>query len=356
MGELGFTYPPFSAVIMWPMSYLPWQAVQTITDILVGLACAAFCYCILRDSVRMRGPQGLLIVGLATAAAFLWEPIRENVSFGQVNLFLAMFIAGDFLFVAKRWPKFFGIGIGLAAAIKLTPAIFVLYLLITKRWQPALVAVASFAVFSFGVAVVAPHEVWDFFSRIVWDTSRVGAPDNVFNQSINGMIARFASPNPPSRAIWAPLALLVLVFGMWRARRLFLAGDDMAGMTVTGIVALMITPISWTHHAVWVLPATVVLVHRAWELGRDYPTLSSRERRSYWVALGLAVASLGWWVESHHYLTDQTHQWWVGSGTDLLLAMLPTLWCLAVVVLLPARRVLPAWRDPVALAAATKVA
>ena len=258
MGELGFTYPPFSAVIMWPMSFLPWQAVQTITDILVVLGRRrVLCYCILRDSVRLRGPQGLMIVGVATAAAFLWEPIRENVSFGQVNLFLAMFIAGDFLLLAKRWPKFFGIGIGMAAAIKLTPAIFVLYLLITRRWRPAIVAVASFAVLSFGVAVVAPHEVWDFFTKIVWDTSRVGAPDNVFNQSINGVIARFASPNLPSRAIWAPLALLVLVFGMWRARRLFLAGDDMAGMTVTGIVALMITPISWTHHAVWVLPATV---------------------------------------------------------------------------------------------------
>jgi len=182
------------------------------------------------------------------------------------------------------------------------------------------------------------------------------------------------------RLVWAGLLMLVLVRPRpsWFTRSSLLAclalGVVTAGLTMLFMAAAARIPLgtasaleflgplsvaTWRGRGtarLWVLPAAVVLVHRAWELGRDYPMLSTRDRRSYWVALGLAVASLGWWVESHHYLTDQTHQWWVGSGTDLLLAMLPTLWCLAVVVLLPARRVLPAWRDPVALAAATKVA
>jgi alpha-1,2-mannosyltransferase len=344
MDQLGFTYPPFSAVLMTPMTLLPWQAVQSITVIAIALSCAGFTYLLLQDSIRMRGPQGLLILGVATSAAFLFEPIRENISYGQVNIYLGLAIAFDFLFLARRLPKAFGIGVGLAAAVKLTPGIFILYLLVTRRWRAAIVASATFVVLSFGVAIVAYEEVRDFFTVILWDTSRVGHPDNVFNQSVNGFLARLASPDLPSRGLWAALAFVVVVFGMWRAWKLFQAGDDLAGVTVTGLVALMVTPISWTHHAVWVMPVMVILGHRAVELGRRLKELSKAERRSYWTVIGLIMLGIGWTIEAHHYVTDRTKDWSVATWSDQLLATLPTIWCLLVLVLLPARRVLPLWR------------
>ena len=344
MGQLGFTYPPFAAVLMTPMTLLSWPAVQSITVIAIALACAGFCWLLLQDTVRMRGPQALLIVGVATSAAFLFEPVRENISYGQVNLFLGLLIAGDFLLVARRFPKFFGVCIGIAAAIKLTPAIFVLYLILTKRYRPAIVAIATFAVLSIGVAVVAWHEVWSFFTSILWDTSRVGVPDNVFNQSINGVLARLSSPALPSRAIWLPLALGVLVFGMWRAVRLYRAGDDMAGMTLTGLVALMVTPISWTHHAIWVAPAVLILGQRAWELHRT-SAAGPADRRTMWSLIALGLFGCAWIIESHHYVTDRTRNWSVATWMDQVMAALPVIWCLLVIAVLPARQLLPAWRS-----------
>ena len=343
MGQLGFTYPPLAAVLMSPMSLLPWQVVQSLTVIAVAVACAGFCYLLLKDSVRMRGPQGLLIVGVAASVAFLYEPIRENISYGQVNLFLGLMIAFDVLYLARRHPKLFGVGIGLAAAIKLTPAIFIVYLVLTKRWRPAITAAITAAVLSFGVAVVAWNEVWNFFTSILWDTSRVGHPDSVFNQSINGFLARLVSPDLPSRGLWALLSLALLVYGLWRARRVYLAGDDLAGVTITGMVGLMVSPVSWTHHAVWVLPATVVLVHRAWELWGDYCTGDRAARRPLVTMVVLIVLGTGWSIEAHHYVTDRTRDWSAATWSDQLLATLPTLWCLAVITLLPARRVLPAY-------------
>lgn len=343
MGSLGFTYPPLAAVLMSPMSLLSWRAVQSITVIAIALAGAAFCYLLLQDSIRMRGPQGLLIVGVATSVGFLFEPIRENISYGQVNLFLGLMVVFDVFFLARRYPRLFGIGIGLAAAIKLTPAIFILYLVLTKRWRPAITAAITAVVLSLAAAVVAWSEVWDFFTSILWDTSRVGHPDSVFNQSINGLLARLASPDLPSRRLWVLLSIILAVFGLWRARKVFLAGDDLAGMTITGMVGLMVSPVSWTHHAVWVLPAVVVLLHRAWELGRDFGTADPTTRRQFWSLVGLTFAGLGWTIEAHHYVTDRTRDWSVATWSDHLLATLPTLWCLAIIALLPARKLVPAW-------------
>jgi alpha-1,2-mannosyltransferase len=345
MDQLGFTYPPFSAVLMTPMTLLPWRAVQSITVIAIALACAGLVYLLLKDSVRMRGPQGLLIVGVGASAAFLWEPVRENISYGQVNIYLGLAIAFDFVYLARRFPKLFGIGVGLAAAIKLTPGIFILYLLVTRRWRAAAMATGTFFVLSFGVAVVAYDEVRDFFTAILWDTSRVGHPDNVFNQSVNGFLARLVSPDPPSRGLWMALAVVVVAFGMWRAHRLFAAGDDIAGVTITGFVALMVTPISWTHHAVWVVPAVIILGHRAVELGRRFRNLDKSETRSFWLVIGLLAAGAGWTIEAHHYVTDRTKDWSVATWSDQLLATLPTIWCLLIIVLLPARKVLPLWQD-----------
>lgn len=344
MGTLGFTYPPLAAVLMSPMVVLPWSAVQIITVSLIALAGAGFTYLILRDSVRMRGPQGLLIVGAATSVGFLWEPVRENISYGQVNLFLGLLVVGDLLLLGRRYPKLAGVGVGLAAAIKLTPAIFVLYLALTRRWRPAVTAAVSAAVFSLAAAVVAWREVWDFFTEILWDTSRVGHPDSVFNQSINGFLARVASPADHSRTVWVALAVLVVGFGLWRATRLFARGDDLAGITVTGLVGLMVSPVSWTHHAVWALPAMVVLVHRAWELRSRIRAGENAVRARFWGLVALAVLGTGWILEAHKYVTDRTRDWSAALWSDHMLATLPTVWCLAVIALLPARSSLPAWR------------
>ncbi len=342
MGSLGFTYPPLSAVLMAPMATLAWESVQVITVCAIAIAAFIMMGLMLQDSVLLKGARGLMIVGVATAAGFLFEPVRQTIAYGQVNIFLGLLVIFDLLFLARKAPRWVGVGIGLAAAIKLTPAIFIVYLVVTKRWRAAIVACITAAVASLAAAFFAPHEVWEFFTKTLWDTSRVGHPDSVFNQSINGLLARIASPDEPSKPLWALLIVLVAGFGFWRARKLYLAGDDLAGLTVTGIVGLMMSPVSWTHHAIWVLPALIVLIHRAVELWRDVSAGSAGLRGQAYLMTALAIIAFGWLVEPHHYVQDRTRDWSGADWWQQTMATFPTIWMLAVIVLLPARQHVPA--------------
>src|SRR6185503_21371042 len=81
--------------------------------------------------------------GVACCIALIFEPVRETITFGQVNTLLLTLVAGDMLLGVARGRRWAGVGIGLATAIKLTPGVFILYLLITRRWRPAGVATGT---------------------------------------------------------------------------------------------------------------------------------------------------------------------------------------------------------------------
>jgi alpha-1,2-mannosyltransferase len=95
---------------------------------------------------------------------------------------------------------------------------------------------------------------------VLWQTGRVGPPTDPNDQSLLGLLARLAAPAAPNHAVWPALAAVALIGGMSRAALLFRRGDDLAGATVTGLTACLISPVSWVHHLYWVVPAVVVLV------------------------------------------------------------------------------------------------
>src|SRR6476620_8671023 len=106
--------------------------------------------------------------------------------------------------------------------------------------------------------MIAPSETWRYFTSLMWDTSRVGFLDTTTNQSINGLLARLDAPFAPGRLPWLLLAAIVLVCGSWRARRAAMAGDELAGLTIAGLVGVLVSPVRGGHHSVWVFPAIVV--------------------------------------------------------------------------------------------------
>ena len=152
-----------------------------------------------------------------------------------------------------------GIGIGLAAAIKLTPAVFIGYLLLSRQYRAAATAAGTAAGATVLTAIVAPEPSRDFWTDALWDTGRVGRLEYVSNQSLRGVVARLEAPT----TWWVAAVLLVLAYWAWwvRARRGPI--DHAAGFAVTGIVACLISPITWVHHLVWVLPAMFWLLDRA---------------------------------------------------------------------------------------------
>ncbi len=260
--SLGFTYPPVAALLMSPMALLSYPVVLVISLAAIIGSAAVFVYLVLRERIRLPKPLMIAVAGVATAFAFTLEPFRQTLSFGQINIYLALLVLLDLLVLGRRGSKWTGIGIGLATAIKLTPGIFIIYQLFVGRWRAALTAIGTVVAANLVSAMIAPSETWRYFTSLLWDSSRVGFLDTTLNQSVNGLLARLDAPLSPGRLPWLILAGVLAVVGLWRARRAALGGDELAGLTLAGLVGVLVSPVSWVHHIIWILPAMVILTVR----------------------------------------------------------------------------------------------
>jgi alpha-1,2-mannosyltransferase len=214
---------------------------------------------VLRERIRLPKPLMFAVAGVATAFAFTLEPFRQTLSFGQINIYLALLVLVDLLVLGRRGSRWTGVGIGLATAIKLTPGIFIIYLLVVGRWRAALTAIGTVVAANLVSAMIAPSETWRYFTSLMWDSSRVGFLDTTMNQSVNGLLARLDAPFSPGRLPWLFIAGVLAIVGLWRARRAALGGDELAGLTLAGLVGVLVSPVSWVHHIIWIFPAMVIL-------------------------------------------------------------------------------------------------
>ncbi|MFE6197787.1 glycosyltransferase 87 family protein [Streptomyces sp. NPDC057838] len=250
----GFTYPPFAAVAMAPMALLDLRTAIAVA-LLLNLAALALVLRLLTGPAWRR--PGWFGWALLACLLALFEPLRDTISFGQVNLLLLALVLTDAALLATGRGRWAGAGIGLAAAIKLTPALFIGLLLVTRRWRAAAVA-TGVALGATALAAGVDRDASRFYwTEALWDTGRVGSQAYVSNQSVQGVLARLGEHD---RAVWAAAVLLVL--GAWavRARRAVAAGDWAAGFALTGLAACLVSPITWVHHLVWLLPSFAVLV------------------------------------------------------------------------------------------------
>ncbi|MFI1354344.1 glycosyltransferase 87 family protein [Streptomyces sp. NPDC020898] len=253
----GFTYPPFAAVSMLPMAHLGLRAAIAATLLLNLAALVAVMWMTAGPLLRRYGWYGC---ALAACALALFEPVRDTISFGQVNLVLLALVLTDAWLLTTGRTRWVGIGIGLAAAIKLTPALFIGLLLLAGRRRAAGVATAVAAGATALAAWVAPDASRFYWSEALWDTQRIGKLAYVSNQSLQGVLARLAAPGEPSRAVWLVVVLVVLAVWAWRARRAVAVGDWQAAFALTGLTACLVSPITWVHHLVWLLPSFAVLL------------------------------------------------------------------------------------------------
>ncbi|WP_405885654.1 glycosyltransferase 87 family protein [Streptomyces sp. NBC_01136] len=250
--HLPATYPPFAALLFVPTAWLPPTALK-VTFVAGNVALLAV---LVRLSGRLAGlPVRLPAVCAATALALWLEPVFQTVLFGQVNLAVACLILWDLTRPPGAPGK--GIALGIAAGMKLTPALFIGYLLLTGRRREATTATATFAGTVVLGSLVLPAASVDFWTRRLYETDRVGKAWIVDNQSLQGLIARALGDPSPGLA-WALPAVAVGCAGLWLARTCT-AYDDRGGILVTALTALLISPISWSHHWVWCVPLIAVL-------------------------------------------------------------------------------------------------
>jgi Glycosyltransferase family 87 len=248
-----FTYSPFAAMVFTPISVLPLALARVLWDLASVAALAVSCVLTLKLAGR---ETSRATVALFVAGALLLEPVYQTLFLGQINLILLALILTDVWRVSRGRPA--GIGVGIAAAIKLTPAIFIVFFLLTRRIKAAVTAAAAFVGCGLIAYLAAPGASRLYWRHLFYDTKRVGAP-YISNQSPYGAAIRIASGVAHVGGWYAVIPLVLGAIGLAAATVLARHDDWLGAAAITGATGLLVSPISWAHHWVWILPALVVL-------------------------------------------------------------------------------------------------
>ncbi|MGV0990835.1 MAG: mannosyltransferase [Mycobacterium sp.] len=258
---LPFTYPPFAALIFYPLSKLPFAVVALAWQ----LGTIAALYGVVRLSQRLisSADGGRRRAMLWTALGIWTEPLRSTFDYGQVNVILVLAVL--WAVCSTRW-WLSGLLVGLAAGVKLTPAISGLYFVGVRRWGTAAFAAVVFAgTVALSVAVIGSQARY-YFTDLLGDASRVGPIGTSFNQSWRGGVSRILGHD----AGYGPVVLIgiavtvVLAVMAWRALGISAARDRLGSLLVVELFGLLISPISWTHHWIWLLPLMIWLFDGPW--------------------------------------------------------------------------------------------
>lgn len=256
-----FDYTPFAALCSLPLTLVTSRVTQVL-GLLVNAALLVYVVqrCLVRLGVRTSA--GLWGLGaLLTGLACWLEPVRLSLQLGQVNLLILAVVVADLLGPdTRRWA---GVGIGVVAGIKLTPALFVVYLILTGRRRAAVVATVTFvATVALGFLLL-PRDSGYFWLRGGFDDVARITSDPVANTSLKGLFVRMHVDGAPTVAATAALAVAALAVAVLAWRR----GQAVLGVAVVGMASAALSPFSWSHHWVWVVPLVVHLGHRAYVLG-----------------------------------------------------------------------------------------
>ncbi len=246
---LPFTYPPVAAVLFSLPAMVPYLVAAAVLTV-AGLVA-------LSTTTALAAPGRVALPVLAVACAFAVEPVRTTLLFGQVNLVLMGLVAADCLLPRTRYPR--GLLIGIAAAVKLTPAVFVLFFLARGRPQPAVTAVVAFAGVTGLGMLLAPSDSVRYWHTTIFDPDRIGGAGFVTNQSLRGALHRLGLAPGVEQAAWLVLAVAVVALAWTGARR---TADPVVALLVVAAAGLLVSPVSWSHHWVWIVPALAVGVVR----------------------------------------------------------------------------------------------
>jgi alpha-1,2-mannosyltransferase len=352
--DLPFTYPPLAAIAFSPFAWLPLplaSAAITVTTLALLLLSTMILLTGLNvwaDSAITSEPAWLRRMWLAGAivapAVVYFEPIRSNFAFGQINVVLMTLVIADCVPRRTPWPR--GLLLGLAIALKLTPAVFLVYFMLRRDGRAMAVSAASFAGATLTGFVLAWRDSWEYWTTTISDTGRIGTAALNTNQNIAGALARLGLGDGARFVLWTLACCAVLMVTLWAARRVLgaagpatsglgAAGPATSGLGAAGpatsepsepvlalicvaMLGLMVSPVSWSHHWVWALPAVLVTAVLAYQL-----------RNAALAVVSIAGIALMVWVPftllpEHR---EQDASWW-----RQLAGMSYVWWALAVIV------------------------
>jgi alpha-1,2-mannosyltransferase len=290
-----FTYPPFAAVIFAAASVLPWTAMRWAMT-LASLGALGLSLWLVWGALGYRRAAQLGATFGVSALALLTEPVQQTLALGQVNLLLMLLIVADLLtggaaVYGGRTRWWHGIGIGIAAGVKLTPLIFVPYLLLVRRYRQAATAAAVFAgTVALGYAILPRDSGTYWVHGLFLKANRIVFLGTRGNQSLRGAASRLAGSVASGSTPWIVAAVLAVIAGLAAAAVLYRAGQPVAAMLACALTGLLVSPLSWDHHWVWVAPGIALLAH----LGARS---AGAARAAWWAAAAGLVLVFGCWPQ-----------------------------------------------------------
>jgi alpha-1,2-mannosyltransferase len=258
--HLPYLYPPVTVVVLAPFAVVPfWLASAAFA--VVTIAALVLVLVVVLRALEVR-PTALLVGALLPMMLAL-EPVRETLHFGQINALLMVLVVADCLVRSPRWPR--GVLVGIAAAVKLTPAAFVLFFLLRGDRRAALTAGVSFlCTTAIGFLVSRPNSV-QFWTHEVFHSFQFRGMSNEMNQSLKVVLVRFGADTEVLWPLLAAVALGLTAIGM---RRAFAAGCPAWALGLNALGALLISPVSYSHHWVWAAPILLTGAVFAWRTRR----------------------------------------------------------------------------------------
>ncbi|ARF55297.1 glycosyltransferase 87 family protein [Streptomyces gilvosporeus] len=350
------TYPPFAALLFTPLTLVGVPAMRTLAT----AGNLALFVAVVHLSLRLAGRPRRLprpAATLALSALLVWvEPVWTTLRYGQINLLVAALVLWDL--TRKDTNRWAGVGIGIAAGIKLTPALFAVFLALAgavragqllrsgagarAAWHPwlrqAVVATVTFLVTALLAALALPRDSHRFWTEIVFAADRVGEVEITANQSLRGALARLLHTHDPGASYLvvagatAALGLALAVGSLLRDAGAPPAeyGGRAWAAVCCAMTALLVSPISWSHHWVWAVTALILL-------GSEALHRTGRAARRWWAttaAAGLLFCSFAlWWVPHRWHHHEELHQ----NGLQMLLSDVYPLAGLALLALAAAR-------------------
>lgn len=325
---LPFTYPPFASILAIPLGMMPfgvagwiWFVLQVLADLLIVRYAA-------RGLLARAGRRAPWLLGLLTVGTLYLLPVSDGFRFGQVNAFLVLACLVDLLRPRLRLVRWLpqGVLIGLATAIKLTPGVFIVHLLVTRQWRTAGIAIGTAVGVTLGSFALLPGASFTFWGGALQDPARLGPNDGTSNQSLRGVLMRLGPSGSAGSLVWLVLAVAAAVAGFALSRRAHRRGDDVMVVAALGATAVLISPVSWIHHFHWLVVAIFAL------LGGD-----PRRRRRLAMAVALylvLVLKLPWWGQWH--LASPGQPFPEGSSGNPFWTLLNNSYCVAAVLTLAA--------------------
>jgi alpha-1,2-mannosyltransferase len=293
--DLPYTYPPFSLLALSPLSWASFPVTQWLLWGATLAVATGTIVLVLRDT-------GATVTLRVWCEALAWsgasfialEPARSAIDYGQIEFILMAVVVADLLLVP---PRYRGIAIGLVGAVKLTPLSFIIVLAVSRDVKSVTRAAASLAACT-GIAWL----LWPGLSHLFWfhdagNPARIGPITYNGNQCWYAIVHRLPLSAGVSSAAWLLLSLITLTASTFIAWRCVNAGQRATAIVAFALASLLASPISWSHHWIWVVLIPVLLLrHRG--CGIRQPV-----RAMLWGLVALAIAAPYWWF-SHGVAAD----------------------------------------------------